>query len=201
MKHFTQDNGNLTDDVLSQALRSLPSRLPPAGLRTSLLVAASRERQHLIESRTFGSRWGVLRSQFSLILNNFMRPMALPFAGGVFSAVVLFSMLVVPTYPVRASSGADIPTMLTTEAFVKGTAPVGAASGEIVVDVSVDDQGKMVDYRIVSGQALLKDYTLRRRLENMLLFTQFAPATSFGVPTAARMRLSLHALSYIDVKG
>jgi hypothetical protein len=35
----------------------------------------------------------------------------------------------------------------------------------------------------------------------MLLFTAFIPATSFGQPMAARMRLSLHSLSQIDVKG
>ncbi len=198
---FEPQNAKLTDNMLSQALRTLPSRVPPPGLRTSLLVTASRERKRLLESRSFESRWSAFRDQYTLALNNVMRPIALPFAGGVFSAVVLFSMLVVPTYPVRASSGSDIPTVLSTEAFVKGTAPVGAANGELVVDVSVDDQGKMVDYRIVSGEAMVKDQTTRRRLENMLLFTQFVPATSFGIPTAARVRLSLHALSAVDVRG
>ena len=85
-------------------------------------------------------------------MTNFMRPMAIPFAGGVLSAVVLFSMWLVPTYPLRANNAFDIPTMLSTEASIKSAAAVGAANGEIVVDVTVDDQGRMVDYQIVSGQ-------------------------------------------------
>lgn len=127
--------------------------------------------------------------------------MAIPFAGGFLSAVVLFSMWLVPTYPLRANNTYDIPTMLSTEASIKGASVISAASADIVVDVTVDDQGKMVDYRIVSGQPLLQDKNLRRRLENMLLFTTFVPATSFGQPMAARLRLSLHSLSEIDVKG
>jgi len=155
----------------------------------------------MLGQRTFGHRWAGWRQSLSLSMTNFMRPMAIPFAGGILSAVVSISMWLVPNYPLRANSTYDIPTMLTTEASINSAAAVSAATGDIVVDVTVDDQGKMVDYRIVSGQLLLQDQRLRRRLENMLLFTSFIPATSFGQPMAARLRLSLHSLSQIDVKG
>jgi hypothetical protein len=201
MRNNFQRDGNLSDEVLSRALRSLPARISPAGLTTSLRVIASRERQRMLGQRTFGHRWAGWRDAVSLSMTNFMRPMAIPFAGGVMSAVVLFSMWLVPTYPLRANSTYDIPTMLSTEASISSASAFGEANGEIVVDVTVDGQGKMVDYRIVSGQLLLQDQKLRRRLENMLLFTGFIPATSFGQPMAARMRLSLHSLSQIDVKG
>jgi len=201
MRNDLQRDGKISDETLSRALRSLPCRVSPAGLTTSLRVVASRERQRMLGQRTFALRWAGWRESLSLSMTNFMRPMAIPFAGGVLSAVVLFSMWLVPTYPLRANNAYDIPTMLSTEASIKNAAAVGAANGEIVVDVTVDDQGRMVDYHVVSGQALLQDQGLRRRLENMLLFTAFIPATSFGQPTAARMRLSLHSLSQIDVKG
>jgi hypothetical protein len=194
-------NANLNDDILSAALRKLPGRVPPAALATALRVMASKERERVLTRQTLAARWVSFTAGLRLIVDNSMRPMAIPFAGGVFSAVVLFSMWVVPTYGVRASSTYDIPTMLTTEAGVKGTAPVDAAYGEIVVDVNVDGAGRMIDYTIVSGQGLLQDHRLRRRLENMLLFTEFVPATSFGKPMTGRMRLSLHSLSAIDVKG
>jgi hypothetical protein len=201
MRNDFQRDRKLSDETLTRALRSLPSRVSPAGLTTSLRIIASRERQRMLGQRTFAHRWAGWRQSLSLSMTNFMRPMAIPFAGGVLSAVVLFSMWLVPTYPLRANSTYDIPTMLSTEASIKGAAAVGDANGEIVVDVTVDDQGRMVDYHVVSGQVLLQDQNLRRRLENMLLFTAFIPATSFGQPMAARMRLSLHALSQIDVKG
>jgi hypothetical protein len=41
---------------------------------------------------------------------------------------------------------------------------------------------------------------MRRRLENMLLFTEFVPATQFGVPTTSRLRLPVVS-SRVEVKG
>ena len=128
-----------------------------------------------------------------------MRPLALPFAGGVFSTVVLFSMCLVPTYPLRGDSSFDISTVLTTEPAVKETAPFGSSSGNVVVDVTVDGQGRMVDYTVVSGKSALTGDGLMK-LENMLLFTTFKPATAFGQPISGKMRLSLNA-SHVDVKG
>jgi hypothetical protein len=129
-----------------------------------------------------------------------MRPLALPFAGGVFSTVVLFSMWLVPTYPMRAANGFDVPTILATEATVKGTGPISAAGEAMVVDVTIDGGGRMIDYHVVSGRNVLTNDAVRRNLENMLLFTEFTPATSFGLPTAGRIRLYLDS-SHIDVKG
>src|ERR1700753_2980505 len=201
MKNDLQRDGMLSDEIVRRALRSLPARVSPAGLTTYLGVIASRERQRALGESTFAHRWARLKDNLSLSMTNFMRPMAIPFAGGVLSAFVLLGLWVVPTYPLRANSTYDIPTMLSTEASIKGITPVSSSEGDIVIDVTVDDQGKMVDYRIVSGERLVQEHGLRRRLENMLLFTEFVPATSFGKPTAARLRLSLHALAEVNVKG
>jgi hypothetical protein len=186
----------LDDELLSRALRSLPRRLPPVGLTSSLRVTASRERNR-IANRGIASR-----DRLRLFAHNLMRPLALPFAGGVFSTVVLFSMWLVPTYPVRGSIALDAPTMLTTEATVKRTGPVSASAsgGEIIVDVMIDGQGRMVDYTIVSGHSHLSNEALRRNIENILIFTEFTPATAFGQPMSGKMRLQLGS-SHIDVKG
>jgi hypothetical protein len=182
----------LKDEVLSRMLRGLRPRVPPAGLTTSLRVLASREL----------GRWPHITrlERFRLFADNLMRPLALPFAGGVFSTVVLFSMWLVPTYPMRAANGFDVPTILATEATVKGTGPISAAGEAMVVDVTIDGGGRMIDYHVVSGRNVLTNDAVRRNLENMLLFTEFTPATSFGLPTAGRIRLYLDS-SHIDVKG
>jgi len=182
----------LNDEVLGQVLRSLRPRVPPAGLTTSLLVLASRERQ-----RRLGANWP---DRLRLFASNLMRPLALPLAGGVFSTIVLFSMWLVPTYPMRGASTFDVPTDLTTEATVKGAGPIGNTAGDVVVELTIDGQGRMVDYRIVSGRNELANDAVRRSLENTLLFIEFTPATAFGQPTAGKMRLSLRS-SHIDVKG
>lgn len=182
------------DEGLSSALRNLPRRLPPPGLTSSLRVIASRERSRI-------GRQGIAAiDRMRLFADNLMRPLALPFAGGVFSTVVLFSMWLVPTYPVRGSNTFDAPTMLTTEAAVKRIGPVGASGGEVIVDVIIDGQGRMVDYTIVSGHSGLSNDALRRNIENILIFTEFTPATAFGQPMSGKMRLQLGS-SRIDVKG
>ncbi len=186
----------LNDEVLAQMLRGLRPRVPPPGLTTSLRVLASRER------RRMGGAWG---DRLRLFATNLMRPLALPFAGGVCSAVVLFSMWLVPTYPVRGEGSFDVPTMLTTQATVRGTGPIGATGDDVIVDVIVmpnsDGYGRMVDYTVVSPHGAPVDEALRRNIENRLLFTEFTPATAFGQPTASRIRLYLQRSSHIDVKG
>lgn len=184
-----------TEEGLSRALRALPMRVAPVGLTTSLRVIASRERQR----RASASRFCAWRERWELFVGNLMRPFALPLAGGVFSAVALFSMLV-PTYPLRAGGGADVPTMLTTEVGVNRTASIHVSDDDVIVDVTVDGQGRMIDYTILSGGSALTNVRTRRRLEAALLFTEFTPATAFGMPMAGKMRLSLRN-SRIDVKG
>ena len=66
--------------------------------------------------------------------------------------------------------------------------------------MSVDDQGHMIDYAVISGAAVLSDAAVRRRLENKLWFTEFVPATEFGMPTTSRLRLRM-GTTRADVKG
>jgi len=182
----------LKDEGLSRALRSLPRRVPPADFTSSLRVVASRERLRAL------GRNIVFADRFRLFFDNLMRPLALPFAGGVFSTVVLFSILM-PMYPVHASSTTDVPTGLRTEAALLVTAPIAASPGDVIVDVTIDADGRMIDYKVISGN-VARDETLRRSIEGTLLLTRFVPATAFGQPVEGRMRLSLRT-NHIDVKG
>lgn len=160
-------------------------------------VIASRERQRRIEPPSLA-----LKERVHLFVQNLMRPLALPFAGGVCSAVILLSVWLVPVYPLRGNTGFDVPMglPLATEATLKDTAPIANGGPDVVVDVIVDDQGRMVDYTVVSGQNVLQDEVLRRSIQNTLLFTEFVPATAYGKPIPGKMRLSLRS-SRIDVKG
>jgi hypothetical protein len=182
------------NDSASRLLRNLPARNPPAGLGTSLRVIASRERQRILSTQI---NW---RDRLHLSFKNMMRPLALPLAGGIFSTVALFSMCFVPMYPVHADDSSDIPTALTTAAAVKQTAPIGGTCGEVVVDVTVDEAGRMVDYKIVSGFNFLTTAEVRRSLENRLIFTEFTPVTQFGQPISGKLRISFRD-SEVDVKG
>ncbi|MEO8097754.1 MAG: hypothetical protein ABI811_08635 [Acidobacteriota bacterium] len=184
------------DYVLSQAMRSMSRAASPPGMTTSLRVLASRERARMLRQRNLASRVLAWRDRAHLLLENIMRPFAVPLAGGVFSTLALFSMWVAPMYPVLAhSGGADVPTVLTTLAQVKDLAQVGMGQADVVVDIYLDDRGNMVDYKVISGGNLMLKES-RRNLENLLVFTRYIPATSFGKPMPAKMRMG-----FINLKG
>jgi hypothetical protein len=182
---------HVSQEQVNMALRGLPPRVPPTGLAISLRVIASRERQRLMERRSPSRILASWLDRTRLTLQDMLRPLMLPATGGLFSAVVLFSMWVVPTYPLRAKTAGDIPTSLTTTVdVVNGTVAAGLTDS-VLVDVDVDDQGHFVDYQVVSGASVVSDPATRRRMENVLLFIKFAPATSFGMPMAGKTRLLL----------
>ncbi|MGH7247695.1 MAG: anti-sigma factor family protein [Pseudomonadota bacterium] len=185
---------------LRSAVRGLAVRVPPKQLEARLRVLASRSAARRMARTSFPALCAAWRERFSLRAHNLMRPLALPLAGGLVAAVLLFGMLA-PGFAVPTShSGYDVPTVLSTEATVKGMAPIGIGYGDVVVDLTVDDQGRMIDYSIVQGQNHIRTEARRRSLENNLLFTEFNPATAFGQPMSGRIRLSFRS-SRIDVKG
>ncbi len=184
---------------LHQAVGSLPRRIPPSDLALRLRVIASKARTEVQGP----GRWARFRDRLSLALDNLMRPLAVPAVGGLCSAIFMFSALVpafMPTYAMAGTASLwDPPTMLITEPMVKYMAPI-AFGGDAVVDVNVDDHGCISGYSIVSSTGPDNEQ-LRRSIENNLVFTEFWPATSFGVPVAGTIRISYRSPAGIDVKG
>jgi anti-sigma factor RsiW len=184
---------------LRTRLRALPARTPPPHLTTRLRVLASRERAQVAIRASHGALIRHWLEHTSLIAHNLMRPLALPFAGGLVSALVLFSMLV-PQFPGRTVVSDDVPTMLTTEATVKSAMSYGLGDDDIVVDVLVDESGRMLDYWVPDGQGWAGDPQLRQSIEKTLVCTQFTPATMFGQPASGKLRITLRR-SHVEVKG
>jgi len=184
--------------ALREAVRSLPRRTPPPDLIVRLRVAASKAR---VQASGGADRWCGWRDRFHLALANLMRPLALPAAGGLCSAIFLFATLV-PTFCAAFAldnTPGDVPTMLTTEPTLKFMAPVAFFNGDAVVDLKIDEQGRIVNYAIVDAAGQTSDQ-LRHNIENSLLFTEFWPATAFGKPIAGTIRISFRS-SHIDVRG
>ena len=184
---------------LRRDMRSLPRRTPPADLTLRLRVIASKARAEIQGP----GRWTRLRNRVSVRLENLMRPMALPAVGGLCSAVFMFSALIQSFTPAfamaRDASIFDPPTSLSTEPMVKYMAPI-AFGGDAIVDVDIDNNGCIIGYSIVSvGDQ--NNEQLRRSIQNNLLFTEFWPATAFGVPVSGTIRISYRSPAGIDVKG
>jgi hypothetical protein len=179
-----------------EKLRSLPKLTPPADLTTRLRVVASKVRME-----TLASPWTRWRERMELSLRNLMRPLALPAVGGLCSAVFLFSTLV-PTFKsaFAMSASGDIPTLLSTQPMLKYMAPVAFSNnGDAVVDLQLNDHGQIVNFTIVNAPGQQSE-TLRRSIENNLLFTEFWPATTFGRGVAGTIRISFRN-SRIEVRG
>lgn len=185
---------------LRGALRVMPPAPAPEELTTALQILASKERLNRLRSLDMASRWQDWRDRVRLWVENLMRPAAIPVGGGLVAALLLFSMLA-PIYAVHDRHGlADVPTALVTGPSLESSLSFGLGEGDIVIDVLVDDQGRMMDYAIVPGQGWGLDPALRKSIEYTLLCTKFVPATMFGQPKSARLRITLRG-DEVEVKG
>jgi anti-sigma factor RsiW len=69
---------------------------------------------------------------------------------------------------------------------------VADGSNPVVVQVFVNDEGRVYDYKIVSGDA---DNKTRSQLKDTLLFSVFAPTRVFGQPVPGTVLLSFSGVS------
>ncbi|HXN21660.1 MAG TPA: zf-HC2 domain-containing protein [Candidatus Dormibacteraeota bacterium] len=168
--------------------RAIPA-IPPADLAVRIRVAVSqaRETQQVGYLRKFGNR-------ANLLLENLLQPIALPATGGFVSSMLVFVVVLQMIAPGMALTiPNDVPINLMREASLESLASFPALgpldsnlSGTVgqhglLIDVTVDSQGQMVDYRILTGP---NDRVVRRQLEQVLMFSRFRPQMSFGRPTA-----------------
>ncbi|HEY4817988.1 MAG TPA: zf-HC2 domain-containing protein [Candidatus Acidoferrum sp.] len=176
---------------LSMLLSRVPRNLPPADLAVRIRVAAAQA----LPTQDFRSRARRVRDRAELLLDNVFRPLTVPATGGFFSAILVFVIvlqLIVPGITVRAVPN-DVPLnilrpaeLITLSDYPSSWAPeqhdveLSLPHG-LLIDVTVDKNGQMVGYQIISGP---KSVDLRHQLDQMLLFSRFRPMMSFGRPTA-----------------
>lgn len=162
--------------------RAIPAAAPAdLAVRIRVAVARARDAQQTGRLRTFGSR-------VHLLLENMLRPIALPATGGVVSAMLVFVVVLQMIAPGMALTiPNDVPINMMREASLESLAsflddPSGTLGQHgLLVNVTVDSQGQMVDYQIITGP---NDRFVRRQLEQVLMFSRFRPQMSFGRPTA-----------------
>jgi len=128
-----------------------------------------------------------------------MRPFALPFAGGLLSAFLLFSILVPSLIFHHAIGDQSLFTYPDGEVIVlSSTGPILPASygdvlriehgradtpdGANVVWLTIDENGKVSDYSVERGK-------LTPDLYSIIMFSQFTPATVLGLPTSGKIRV------------
>jgi hypothetical protein len=185
-------------ETLAGSLRNLPRKAPPLELTDRLRVMASRESLRRRQRATPGARLTHWAESVALFFNNLMKPVAVPFAGGLISALILFAMLAPGLVIERPER--DVPSPIFTEPSVMQFFALPESDEDMVVDVWIDGQGRVIDYSIPEGQGWASDPSLVLNVENTLLCTKFAPATLFGQPAAGKMRITFRC-SQLEVRG
>ena len=176
---------------LAVLLSRVPKNVPPADLAVRIKVVAAQAQ----ESQSWATRWRNFREHAGIVLENAFRPLTVPATGGFFAAILIFVLalqMIVPGITVRAVEN-DVPINLMRPAHVvslsdypeswapeKHDTELSLPHG-LLVYVTVDAEGHMTDYQILSGPTSLE---LRHQLDQMLLFSRFSPMLSFGRPIA-----------------
>lgn len=177
---------------MQKVVGSLGRKAAPPEVALRVRVALSKE---LANARR--PRWEALRIRWENAFNAVM----VPATAGLVTTIIIFGLLIsFLYYPGQLSAANDVPTAFYTPPELQ-FAPFEMATGlsnanDVVVEAYVDPNGRVQDYRILSGPNDMK--SLPTELKNVLIFTTFRPATSFGQPTSGRAILSF---SGIQVRG
>jgi hypothetical protein len=185
----------LTD--LRESLKNMPPAAVPDRLQTELQVIASREIARRRATATLPRAFHNWATNLKLAIDNLMRPLALPLAGGLASAILLFGLLV-PTLgfkPIGLMN--DVPTGFYTAATLVEVAPFGTSNDETVVALYVDAKGQAMDYTVQKGKI---SPAMQADLSQMMFFARFTPATWFGQPTNGKVLVSFRRINY-TVRG
>ncbi|HUQ49533.1 MAG TPA: zf-HC2 domain-containing protein [Terriglobales bacterium] len=177
----------------TQSLLSALGRKPaPPDLALKLRVAVSQE-----ISMSWQKRYQRVLNRVEEAINAFM----LPATAGLVTAILMFGLLIgsFMSIPKGVSANSDVPTMLYTPPKL-ASAPFSDsfiinAETPVMIEALVDANGRLQDYRIISGK---DDRDIRKQLDRSLIFTVFEPAKSFGQPAPGKVVLSF---ANIDVKG
>jgi TonB family protein len=179
------------------AVAALGRKKAPPELALKLKLALSRE-----AARTPSRRWQGLQLQLQHAFNVFM----VPATAGALTAIVFFGLLMgffaLPS-PLQAANDVELPLTFYTSPELKPypdfvrTTLAGKSSGTVTVEAVVGEDGRVQDYRVLSDSEG-DDQQVDTELKNLMIFTQFAPATRFGMPTTGRAVLSFEK---INVKG
>ena len=181
-------------DAHLEAMRNMQAELHgmahvsvPAGLTAGLRVLASHEHARHELRATLSTRLRNFTSNVHLCFDNLLRPFAVPVTGGLFTALLMFSILVPTLNPFQRSTAYEPPLAVLTDP--EGTI-VGAnkealrlqpgsatiTGNEVSLVLLVDERGYIQDCYLSGGE-------LTDEMKNLILFSRFTPATIDGQPT------------------
>jgi hypothetical protein len=178
---------------LRMGFRALPKKDVSALLSTRLRVIASRERSRQLLRRDITARLAEIRATIRLAFDNLLRPIAVPATGGILASFFCFAMIGQVLH-VHAMPENDIPISLYTNAMLDEATPFSVSGRDVMVQLTVDPNGKVSDFTLPSGDASSDEM---REIGNLVLYSSFIPATAFGQRVSGKI---LVGINHIDVR-
>jgi hypothetical protein len=180
-------------ESLGALLRHLSSVQPPVDLSTRIRLAVSHE-----SSPRFWTRW-------KIHVDNLMRPLAVPAAGGVLAAVLSFVTLMGSVGMTPRMFAEDVPLAFFDKAFVatpEMSMPTPfSVTEETLVLAFIDGEGSVYDFRVISNDGKRPNPKLAAELASALVTTRFEPAMNFGRPVPGTMLITLRPADRVEVRG
>jgi anti-sigma factor RsiW len=176
--------------------QSLLAQIGPARVPEDLSLKV-----RLAISHEAARRRSVYLGNLILHIDNALRAFMVPATTGLVATILVFGVLVglLTSPPPVHANASDVPLMFATDPELQPSSfgfTMGAVGEDsLVIEAYVDANGRVQDYRILSGAENPRDV---RELKNMLILTTFRPATWMGTPRPGTAILSF---SKISVKG
>ncbi|MGA2985769.1 MAG: zf-HC2 domain-containing protein [Terriglobia bacterium] len=166
---------------IREELHALPRRQVPPELALRLRVQMSQR----LHKNLLAPLW--------VRLEDALKPLLIPATGGVLTAVICFC-LIMGSQVVPITNLPDVTVQLVTPARVQALAPMDFNTGDnsLVLVTQIDAVGRVKGYRVLSGE---HSPELMHRLDRMIYFSIFQPATMFGKPTDGEVVLSLRRIT------
>jgi len=177
--------------LVRSTLHGLPAVKPPAHLRTVLQVAASRERQAIVEGA--GSRIRRIWNSWLFRLDDFMRPITLPATGGLASSIILFAALSFTISTTTRVSDYEVPIMYA-DHWGANLVPLQLRSS-VVLTLNLDGKGRITDYEFRDGSESFVGDTARLQYNNIAV-PDFPSVLAVAQPISRGISISFTPIVY-----
>lgn len=165
---------------------------PPPDLAVRIRVQASQ-----LDARSWAKKARLFWNRASLVFENILEPLAVPATGGFLAALGIFvlvaqSFLIGPSVRATASDAQLGLEPASVESLASFPISAMSDSGTLLLEATVDSQGQLVSYRILSGP---DNPAVERQVYQILLFSRFRPQVNFGLPmNGGHVMLGFNAL-------
>jgi hypothetical protein len=190
---YEEYEGREATESIGALMRHLRDVQAPSDLSMRIKLAVSRE-----SSPRAWSRW-------KLHLDNLMRPLAVPAAGGLLAAVTSFIVLIGSVGMSPRMFAEDVPLAFFDKAFVANPQMIMptpfSVTEETVVLAFIDGDGDVYDFRVISNDGYRPHPKLAAELASALVTTRFEPAMSFGRAVPGTVLITLRPADTVEVRG